>query len=388
MNERMTRVAFVTELPTPYRVPLFERIQDLDGIEVEFLFMARTESDRSWTVDVSGLRRKRFLRGHVFEWKGKRSILYHVNPSIFHDLAHGGYDVVSIAGYSMFTSQASILWCRLTGTPYLLFGESHHQDRRREWVKRVKGFVLPRIVRPAAGILATGTLSGEYFRSYGADPDRIYRFANTPDVDRIRAECAALESRRDEIRAALSLDRDSCAFLYVGRLIDVKGVADLVRAAARLDPAKARVVVVGDGPQADDLAALAEREAPGRVHFAGFRQGAELMEYYAAADAFVLPSYHEPWGVVVGEAMAAGLPVILSDRIGAATDLLRDGENGRSFPARDVSALENALLDVASSGERRAEMARRSDEIIDGWTYETSVRDFERAVRKASGRSA
>ncbi len=383
----MTRVAFVTELPTPYRVPLFERIQELPGIRVEFLFMARSESDRSWSVDVSGLRHKRFLRGHVLEWKGKRSILYHVNPAIFHVLGEGRFDVVAIAGYSMFTSQASILWCRLTRTPYLLFGESHHQDRRREWVRRLKSFILPRLVRPAAGILATGTLSGEYFRSYGADPARIFRFANTPDVERLRAECASARPRRDAVRGSMGIPDGACMMLYVGRLIEVKGLADLVRAVGGLDESSVRVVVVGDGPEAARLEDLAKRVAPGRIVFAGFRQGAELTDMYAAADAFVLPSHHEPWGVVVGEAMACGLPVILSDRIGAGVDLLRDGENGRVFPAHDVGALREALRDVASNADRRAAMATRSAKIIEGWTYATSVNDFGRAVLTATGRS-
>jgi glycosyltransferase involved in cell wall biosynthesis len=380
----MIRVAFVTELPTPYRIPLFERIQDLEDVRVEFLFMTRSESDRSWTVDVSGLRHKRFLRGHALEWKGKRSIIYHVNPGIFHALRTGRYDVVTIAGYSMFTSQASLIWCRWTGTPYLLFGESHHQDRRAGWVRWIKGRVLPAVVRPAAGILATGTLSTEYFVSYGADPERVYRFANTPDVERLREENAKARPRRAATLARLGIPESACVLLFVGRLIEVKGVADLVRAAASLDPESARVLVVGDGPEDASLRALADRVAPGRVVFAGFREGQDLTDLYGAADVFVLPSHHEPWGVVVGEAMACGLPVVLSDRIGAGTDLLEEGRNGYGFPSGDVAALGDALGRMVADSERREAMGAASNAIMDDWTYDASVRGFERAVRQAA----
>jgi glycosyltransferase involved in cell wall biosynthesis len=382
----MIRAAFVTELPTPYRIPLFERIQDLPGIGVEFLFMAKTESDRSWSVDASGLRRKRFLRGHALEWKGRRSIIYHVNPGIFHALARGRYDVVAIAGYSMFTSQASILWCRLTGTPYLLFGESHHRDVRRGWIRRLKEVLLPQAVRPAAGILATGTLSGEYFRSYGAR--HVYRFANTPDVDHLRREAAEARERRSATRAALGFGDDDCVFLHVGRLLRVKGVHDAIRAVGALEDPRARFLVVGDGPEDAALREQAEREAPGRVLFAGFRQGRDLFDLYGAADAFVLASSHEPWGVVVGEAMAFGLPVVLSDRIGAAADLLREGENGYGFPVGDVPALAGGLARLVEDPARREGMGRRSDRIMDDWTYETSVQGFADAVREATGRDS
>jgi glycosyltransferase involved in cell wall biosynthesis len=380
----MIRVAFITELPTPYRVPLFERIQDLPETRVDFLFMARSESDRSWSVDVSRLRRKTFMRGHVLEWKGKRSILYHINPAIFTELRRGAYDVVAIAGYSMFTSQASIVWCRMTGTPYLLFGESHHRDARKAWVKKLKDWLLPKIVRPAAGILATGTLSGDYFRSYGAA--RVYRFANTPDVEALRAEAAAARHRRDEVRAELGIPGDACAILHVGRLIAVKAVDDLIRATGRLG-SPVRLVVVGDGPEHEALVEVADREAAGRVIFAGFQQGRDLAEIFQAADVFALASHHEPWGVVVGEAMAHGLPVVLSDRVGAAADLLRDGENGRGFPCGDVDALTAALEAVATDPDRRR-LGEASDRIMDGWTYETSVKDFDRAVREAARRRA
>jgi glycosyltransferase involved in cell wall biosynthesis len=250
-------------------------------------------------------------------------------------------------------------------------------------VRRVKSFVLPTVVRPAAGILATGTLSADYFRSYGAEPGRIHRFANTPDVERLREETDLARPRRGEVLKGLGIPESVCALLFVGRLIGVKGVADLVNAAADLDPETARIIVVGDGPEDASLRELANRVAPGRIEFAGFKQGQDLTDLYAAADVFVLPSHHEPWGVVVGEAMACGLPVILSDRIGAGTDLLDEGVNGYGFPAGDVKALATALTRIVENSTRRVEMGAASNAIMDGWTYDTSVRGFERAVMQA-----
>ncbi|MFL5944392.1 MAG: glycosyltransferase family 4 protein, partial [Gaiellaceae bacterium] len=110
----------------------------------------------------------------------------------------------------------------------------------------------------------------------------------------------------------------------------------------------------------------------------------ELAQRYADADVFALLSRHEPWGVVVNEAAASGLPLVLSDRVGAAHDLLRDGENGFLVPADDVGAAAGALRKLAASLELRRQMGERSRELVRPWGYEPSVESFAAAVREAT----
>jgi glycosyltransferase involved in cell wall biosynthesis len=111
-----------------------------------------------------------------------------------------------------------------------------------------------------------------------------------------------------------------------------------------------------------------------------------LARRYAAADVFALLSQHEPWGVVVNEAAASGLPLVLSDRVGAAYDLLDDGENGFLVPAEDVDAAATAIRTLAADGELRRRMGERSRELVSDWGYEPSVESFVAAVREAASR--
>ena len=144
------------------------------------------------------------------------------------------------------------------------------------------------------------------------------------------------------------------------------------------------VLLVGDGPLKPSL----EEEAARRVldvRFLGFRQQRDLPALYAASDFFVLPSNEEPWGVVANEAMACSLPIILSDRVGAAADLLEDGVNGMSFAAGDPAALAGAIQYVTDSAEDMRRMGQASRAIIRHWTYDASVRELEKAVRTAIG---
>jgi glycosyltransferase involved in cell wall biosynthesis len=142
-------------------------------------------------------------------------------------------------------------------------------------------------------------------------------------------------------------------------------------------------VVSGEGPERSRLEEVAGR-AGTRATFTGDRPWEAVVETYVAGDVFALLSRHEPWGVVVNEAAACGLPLVLSDRVGAARDLLRPGENGMLVPADDVEAAAAALRRVAGAPELRRRMGARSRELAKSFGYGPSVDNLLAAVREAT----
>jgi glycosyltransferase involved in cell wall biosynthesis len=177
--------------------------------------------------------------------------------------------------------------------------------------------------------------------------------------------------------------RNGVSVLSVGRLVPEKGFDILVRASVG---AGVEVVLAGDGPERARLLQLA-RELDVALTILGDIPEDDVARRYAEADVFALLSLYETWGVVVNEAAASGLPLVLSDRVGAAYDLLRDGENGFLVPAGDVGAAAAALRTLAADGTRRREMGERSRELVRDWGYEPSVENFVAAVREASASS-
>jgi len=391
--ERPLRVAVLSELPTPYRWPLFERVAAEPSLDVSVFFYARNESDRGWTVPVNGSGGAgrpavEFLPGRALHLRGRRSLYFHWNPAILDRLRKGRFDVAVIPGWSMPTSVAAAMACRGRRIPYVTFSETHDRSPRPAWLRMTKRVALRPIVAGASAWLATGTLSERFLAAHGADRTRIFRFANTPDVDAVRAQVDAARARRGEVRASLGVPEDAVVALFVARLIGAKDPATLLEAQALLEARGGApwLVLVGDGPEAGALRELAARRALRQAVFAGARQPAELPAIYAAADLFVLPSRHEPWGVVVNEAMAAGLPVVLSDRVGAAEDLVRDGANGRLVPAGDAARFAAAIGEIAADAGLRARMGAESRRIVADWGYGPSVRGFVDAVTTAAGR--
>ncbi len=164
-----------------------------------------------------------------------------------------------------------------------------------------------------------------------------------------------------------------------------KGIDTLARAIAATGDERLVLHVAGQGPELERLLDLCS-ELGLRSSMGGNFPEDELAEQYVEADVFALLSRHEPWGVVVNEAAASGLPLVLSDRVGAAHDLLVDGENGFVVPADDVDATAAALKRLADDPELRRSMGTRSRELVRDWGYEPSVESFVAAVREATSR--
>ena len=380
---RRTRVAVVTPNPTPYRVPFFRRLAGSADIELKVFFLTQGSATRPWKVELDG-----FDHEFLPEWSlpagGKDMARYRINPSIIARLRGGRYDVVVIAGYNHFTTQAAILHCILTHTPWCLMSESHIARPRGAVRVFLKKILLGPVLRTMGAAMVTGTLARRYVESFGVPADAIFVVANTPDVAHFREAAAKLAPARAAIRKRLGVEGKS-VILFAGRLLEEKGLRVLFEAygiaqARRNDLA---LLVVGDGRRRKEYEAVTERKSLTDVHFLGFRAQAELPEIYAASDLFVLPSLVEPWGVVVNEAMASGLPVVVSNQVGASADLVIDGENGFVVPAGDAPSLAARILDALSDEPRRLAMGRRSVEIISSWDYEASVSGFRAAVETA-----
>jgi glycosyltransferase involved in cell wall biosynthesis len=370
LSAKPPRILVISEIPTPYRLPLYTRLHERPEVDLEIVFCAYAEPDRPWKLDAAlGSLPHRVLRGVAPAIRTRRNtFVYQINPGIIGLLSDTRYDALVIGGYAVFAEQAAIAIARARGIPYLLHSESNllkSRGRTKRFLKQA--FVRP-LVKGAAGALAAGSAAARYLEYYGMEPGRIRIVPNTIDVEQYRQQANAARSRASEVRTRWGLP-DRYVF-FAGRLMEVKGIIDLIEALALMDDVAPTLVVAGDGPLARDLP-----PAPAVMQF-GFLQQDELIELLALADWTVVPSHLETWGVVVNEALAAGCPVIASDAVGAAEDLVVNGVNGRIFPARDSRALAIALASTPPGGDH-------SRGRIERWDYDLAVDQFVEALQLA-----
>jgi len=378
------RVAVVSPEPTPYRSPLFDRVAARPEVQLTVIYAARTVAGRTWSVEPR--HQARFLRG--VRVPGVRPLLRHDYPvtlGITRALRRVRPEVVVISGWSTFASQAAIAWARARRTPYVMLVESHDLGPRRGWRRVVKGAIVPRLLRGAANVLVVGSAARDSVLARGAQAERVRVFANTVDVGSWAERADRIFKTRRELRTKDGFTDEDVVVLSVARLIPEKGLDTLVRAAAAAGADRIRIALAGGGPDAQSLLDLA-RSLGVSLTILGDLAEEELAEEYAKADVFALLSLHETWGVVVNEASATGLPLILSERVGAAADLLSDGENGFLVPPGDVEAAAAALGRLAGDAELRRAAGARSREIVGGWGYDPSVDSFVAAVLEATSR--
>jgi glycosyltransferase involved in cell wall biosynthesis len=286
---------------------------------------------------------------------------------------------VLVPGYYTLAGLATAVWSKLHGRRSVLMTESTEGDHHRSWWKELPKRIVLRTLFDWA--IAGGAPHRRYLLRLGFRADRIGRFYDVVDNEFFACNSRSLRS----YATAEDFGLPSSYFLYVGRLAEEKNVAGLLRSYMqyRLLGGCWPLVLVGDGPERPRLEQISQQSNyASDIRFEGLRHSADLAQYYAFAGCFVLPSKREPWGLVVNEAMASGLPVIVSNRCGCAEELVRGGENGFVFNSDNDQELTGRLLAIAElTPERRGAMGARSFEIVSEFSLESWAAEVARIVR-------
>ena len=355
------------------------------GAEVVGMETAGQDATYAWRVEAA---ETPFRRAQIFP-TGRFEDL---PPALVHDgvtkmLDRLAPDAVAINSYSLPDARACLAWCRRHRRTAIVMTDSKADDAPRiAWREHLKSL----LVRQFDAALLAGTPQRAYFLDLGFPDDAIFLGYDVVDNDFFRK--GADEARADPARGAglPGLADARPFFLASGRFLPRKNFDGLLRAYARYRAEAGtpwRIVLLGDGPERARLEALVRDDGIEGVTFAGFRQIEELPVYYGRAGAFVHPAYNDQWGLVVNEAMAAGLPVLVSERAGCAQDLVRDGENGFRFDPADPAALARLLARLAAPETDRAAMGRRSREIIARWSPERFAEGLHRAAEAGRDRA-
>ncbi len=298
-------------------------------------------------------------------------------------------DAVVINSYSAPDAQAALLWCRRRRRVAVCLMESKADDAERtplrEWIKA-------RLVGEFDAALAGGTPQREYLRQLGFPPDAVFFTCDAVDNAFFQQGADAARRAPGSVRHLRGLGDPAPFFLASNRFVDRKNLDTLVRAYGlyrdRAPGSPWRLLLLGDGPTREALERLVLETSVEGVTFAGFRQIDELPAYYGLAAAFVHPAFVEQWGLVVNEALAAGLPVVVSERVGAARDLVRPGQTGLLFDPTSVEDLADRLTQMAAlpTAEREA-MGRQGQVVVDAWSPEQFARGLWDAIDAGRARA-
>jgi len=302
------------------------------------------------------------------------------------ELRQGAFDLVIVNGYTQPAYREATNAARRSGIPTALRLDSVLWNERpsRSLAKRLLFRLY--LKRRFDVFLGVGTLTLDYLRFFGVPDERTALFPYAVDVDGFRARSDLSPDDRGSVRDRLGVPRDARMLLAVTKLNPREAPWDLLRAFAQSDAPDRWLVLAGDGPLRADLEAFARDRELARVRFLGYVPYPELPELYAAADLFLHPVQEERWGVSVAEAMACGLPVITSSRVGAARDLIVAGRNGFTYPAGDAGLLAQRIEEALRL--EPAAVREENGATLSRWDYASTWRGLlDVAARLQKARS-
>jgi 1,2-diacylglycerol 3-alpha-glucosyltransferase len=294
-------------------------------------------------------------------------------------------DAIAINGWAERGAQGMLYWCLRNRIPAILMSESNRMDFRRNLISE---FVKRRLLTCFSAAFVAGTLSRKYVCELGMPVDCVVDGYDI--IDNSHFEISS-ETNREEVRSKLQLPRPY--FLASNRFIEKKNLIRLIDAYAIYRKAVTErgaptlafdLVLLGDGPLRSELISKVHGYSlAAHVHFPGFKQYEELPSYYAGASVFVHASTTEQWGLVVNEAMAAGLPVIVSSRCGCVSDLVIHGKTGLVFDPTNTNVLAEHMIRLSNNQGECETMSHAAKNLIRDWGPDRFHDGMSRAVEHA-----
>lgn len=346
--------------PTPYILGIINAIIPLWSGQVDIFFLKENVTQQ-WNLKLD----KRFAvlpASHIktahFLWQC---------------LFKKKYDLIHVAGWSNPICLLFILLSRLIRVPVTIESDTQLNDQLPVWKKMCKRMIYPSLFKLPAHFFPGGSRQAAYFQHYGVPKAHITIAQMTVDVLGIQRQTKIIRpAERNALRTQYAASHpNNIVFLFVGRLLDWKGLRELIPAFSQLQSKDAVLWIVGEGPLKNEIENAAKPKT--NIHYLGRLDGKTLVACYHAADIIVVPSYHDPWGLVVNEAMAVGRPVIATANVGASEDLIQEGVTGLLATAKSVSSLRQKMQQCLDHPRLIAKMGSAAHALISSWTLEAEA---------------
>lgn len=384
------RLAIVSTHPIQYQSPWFRALAAEPDLAIEVLFCHReTATDQAragfgvefaWDLPLLEGYPHRFLR-NVAQKPTTSTFGGLDTPEIGSILARREFDAVLVNGWHYKSAWQTFLAAKRYRVPVMARSDSHLHTPRSVWKHAVKAVPYRLFIPRLDACLAVGKWSREYFAAFGATKGRIFTVPHTIDDAYFRQAAEALEPNRDLLRNEWGFSTNQTVFLFVAKFVETKRPFDFIEALGTAAATGAPVagLMVGDGAlrsaceeRASDLGAP--------ITFAGFLNQTAISRAYVAADALVLCSETETWGMVVNEAMTFGRPCFVSDQVGCGPDLIHPGQTGDVFEMGNVPALSRLMQEYTADPARSGKMSSNAKAKIQEYSLQTAVSGIQQAL--------
>jgi glycosyltransferase involved in cell wall biosynthesis len=374
------KTIIIESIMTPFELARFNVINDKLDNNLFVFFQDQLDISRHWRLNTGNVRFQYKILPDIPIRMGRTDLFtLHLNYSTYSELMRIDPDVVISCGWDSLAAYLSYAYCKKYRKKYILWAGSTINEP--SWRRALSRPLVRFLVGNSDACIAYGTRAKEYLMSIGTNEDKIFMGWNSIDNSHFEAKSRISDHEKDRLKAQLKINT-RMVILYVGQLIERKGIHDLFDAFSLLKKQTTDVtlLIVGSGKEEPALKKRVLEEGIPDVVFSGYIDYDQLPKYFGLSDVFVLPSSEEVWGLVINEAMACGLPVITTNKVGASVDLVKDGVNGFVIKAKAPLELCDVMRKVVTDESLRLKMADSSRVIIRNLTMADTAQGVKRAV--------
>jgi glycosyltransferase involved in cell wall biosynthesis len=388
-SEKMKKIAIITTHPIQYNAPFFKLLAQSENVRPK-IFYTWGESVLQNKYDPDFQRAIDWdiplLEGYEYEflentatYKGSHHFNGIINPAILDRIKVWQPDAILVYGWK-FRSHLTVLRYFKNKVPVWFRGDSTLLDEKNNIKSVVRSKLLKWVYQKTDLVFYAGTNNKNYFLHYGVKENHLIRAYHAVENERFENSAGRYSEGAQDFREALKISSDAIVFLFAGKLSLKKGLDSLVEAFMRISKAGIYLLIVGNGPLEKDLKERWRRET--NIIFADFQNQGRMPVVYAVCDVFVLPSIGpgESWGLCVNEAMAAGKPVIVSNKSGSAIDLVENGKNGFIFEAGNPADLADKMEALVCNRENLERLGNHSQAMIRTFTFLEFVTAIENSL--------
>lgn len=385
------RLGILTTHPIQYQVPWFRVLARQPGIDLRVFFCLMPDPiqqgagfDVPFRWDVALLQGYSYqVLDNVAKRPGVTSFNGCDTPGFGKVMRQAGIQVLLVNGWVVKSCLQALWHCRWQGIPCIVRGESNSLRARKFWV----GLSHRILLQQYAACLAIGTANRTFYLQNGVPSKSIFMTPYSVDNEWFAAKAHDLHGKKELLRAAWGIPATAITYLYCAKFIDKKRPLDLLEALRialeqhKTPKERIHILMVGDGSLLPECKNYSQRhQLP--TTFTGFLNQSEVVRAYVVSDCLVLTSdFGETWGLVVNEAMACGLPAIVSDRVGCHPDLIKAGQTGEVFPFGDCPTLAALMSDYSKQVEKLREMGELARILIADYSIPKVVEGILEAVR-------
>lgn len=380
-----TRVGIVVSHPIQYQAPFFRQLASRGILEPHVFFMTEHGVRESFDSGFGQVIQYDIplTDGYSHEFVPNISPLAFgtplgtINPGLAQAIARSRIDGLVVHGWAHISMWIAYATALIQHVPYALRSEAT-LARTAGVQSRIHRTMIGSLVRHASACLAIGSLNRDFYFAYGAPISKVFDAPYSVDTDRFRIDGAAGVKNRDQRLRDLGLNTEWPTIVVSAKLQRHKRPLDVIQAADRAG-INLNLIFLGAGPLRSEI----DQAAATRpwVRLLGFVNQVQIAEWYGCADLIVLASEHEPWGLAINEAMAAGAMPIVSDRVGCGPDLVKDF--GYIYPVGDIDSLASCIRQACArlSTDLREEASNRSESYGISATCEGYEAAFESILR-------